>query len=164
MTLRMKNTLCITIAILLSALFLTAGKFGGDRIRQAASESELKKELQSVLPQIEEFSVSLPDGTMPDSVKEIYLSGEGVIVRLNVSGYASGLEILCGIRDGKISGVRCVSSRETLGVENTYGESFKGKDADSASRTETVSGATKTTSAYKKAVLDALSVYEKLAN
>ena len=158
----MKNSLCISAAILLSALFLTAGKFGGDRIRQKAEESELKKELQSVLPQIEEFSVSLPDGTMPESVKEIYLSGEGIIVRLNVSGYASGLEILCGIKDGKISGVRCVTSHETLGVEKTYGENFKGKDIGSASRTETVSGATKTTSAYKKAVLDALSVYGKL--
>ena len=46
--------------------------------------------------------------------------------------------------------------------QKTYGENFKGKDIDSASRTETVSGATKTTSAYKKAVLDALSVYGTL--
>ena len=54
----------------------------------------------------------------------------------------------------------CVSSRETLGKEKTYGESFSGKAYSEVKLVNTVSGATKTTSAYKKGVLDALSAYE----
>jgi Na+-translocating ferredoxin:NAD+ oxidoreductase RnfG subunit len=50
----------------------------------------------------------------------------------------------------------CLSSSETLGHEKTFGESFVGKDAAGVDAVDTISGATKTTSAYKNAIKDAL--------
>lgn len=160
----MKNVLCITAAFFLSGIFLAAGKIGGDRLSEAKRYSALIEELEGVLPDIDGISVTTPDPSMPESVKEVYVSGNGVAVRLSVTGYASGLEILCGVVDGRVTSARCVSSRETLGAERSYGDSFKGCGFESAESVPTLSGATRTTLAYKNAVLDALEVYDRLVS
>ena len=58
--------------------------------------------------------------------------------------------------DGTISGAVCLSSTETLGHEKTFGANFTGKDAAGVDAVDTISGATKTTQAYKNAMKDAL--------
>ena len=64
---------------------------------------------------------------------------------------------MCGINaDGTVSGALCLASTETLGHEKTFGDNFKGKNSDEVSAVDTISGATKTTAAYKNAVADAL--------
>ena len=64
---------------------------------------------------------------------------------------------MCGVTaDGTVSGAVCLSSGETLGYEKTYGDNFKGKDALALGTVDTISGATKTTSAYRSAINDAM--------
>jgi hypothetical protein len=65
--------------------------------------------------------------------------------------------IMCGVSsDNTITGAVCLSSNETLGKEKEYGKSFIGKDADGVKATDTIGGATMTTSAYKGAIQDAI--------
>jgi Na+-translocating ferredoxin:NAD+ oxidoreductase RnfG subunit len=55
-----------------------------------------------------------------------------------------------------VTGAVCLSSNETLGYEKTFGENFAGKNAEGVAAVEAISGATKTTAAYRDAVKDAL--------
>jgi hypothetical protein len=64
---------------------------------------------------------------------------------------------MCGVNaDGTVSGATCLSSEETLGYEKTYGNNFKGLNADSIGEVDAISGATKTTAAYRAAIEDAI--------
>ena len=97
--------------------------------------------------------------TMPATVTEVYKesAGKGYVVKLVTTGYGSDFVIMCGVTgDGVITGAVCLSSTETLGKEKLYGENFKDKDAQGVESVDTITGATKTTEAYKNAVKDAL--------
>lgn len=116
--------------------------------------------LLEVMPNGNGFeAISTEDYTLPATVSEVYAetSGLGYVVKLITSGYGSDMVIMCGVSaDGIVTGAVCISSNETLGKEKTYGESFANKDATGVDTVDTVSGATKTTAAYKGAVKDAL--------
>lgn len=112
-----------------------------------------------VLPTGKDFqSVDLSKYTLPATVKEAYTeAGGGYVFKLETTGYSSGMVIMCGINaDGTVSGAVCLSSGETLGHEKTYGDNLKGKNKDDILDVAIVSGATKTTEAYRGAVKDAL--------
>ena len=96
--------------------------------------------------------------TLPASVTEVYReAGGGYVITLTTTGYSSGLVIMCGVNaDGTVSGAVCLGSTETLGHEKTFGQNFVGKNAEGVSAVDTISGATKTTGAYRAAVKDAL--------
>ncbi len=127
-------------------------------IIEANENAAANSALAEVLPDGEGFTLAdISDKTLPAGVVEVYTeNGGGYVVRLVTSGYAQGMTIMCGVKDGKITGTKCLSSGETLGYEKTYGENFVGKDEGGISEVATVSGATKTTAAYKQAMLDAL--------
>ena len=116
--------------------------------------------LLEVMPEGKGFdTIPMEDYTLPQTVNEIYkeTSGLGYVVKLVTSGYGSDMVIMCGVgSDGIVTGAVCISSNETLGKEKIYGESFGGKDAAGVDAVDTISGATKTTEAYKNAVRDAL--------
>lgn len=112
-----------------------------------------------VLPNGEDFKkVDLSKYELPATVTEAYTEKNGgCVIKLETTGYASGMVIMCGINaDGTVSGSTCLSSGETLGYEKTYGDNFKGLNKDNVLDVATVSGATKTTSAYKNAIKDAI--------
>ena len=96
--------------------------------------------------------------TLPATVTEVYSEASGgYVFQLTTTGYSSGLVILCGVNaDGTISGATCLSSSETLGYEKTFGENFIGKNMEGVDVVDTVSGATRTTGAYRDAMKDAL--------
>lgn len=110
----------------------------------------------------------MPDGTgfeevsiekLPASVTKAYkeTSGKGYVIELSATGYGPNMVIMCGVSaDNKVTGAVCLSSNETLGKEKEYGQNFAGKDAAAVEATDTVSGATMTTGAYKNAIKDAL--------
>ena len=115
--------------------------------------------LQEVLPDAKSFEeVDLTGYQLPASVTKAYKADNGgIVVELKVSGYAANMIIMCGVNaDGTVSGAVCISSGETLGYEKTYGENFAQKKADEVDAVDTISGATKTTTAYKNAIKDAL--------
>ncbi len=112
-----------------------------------------------VMPDGKDFSpVDMGDYSLPETVTGVYKeSGGGCVVKLNASGYSSGMVILCGVdSDGKVTGAACLSSGETLGYEKTYGDRVIDATSETIDSVDTVSSATKTTLGYRNAVKDAL--------
>ena len=123
---------------------------------QAAAANDA---LKVVMPNGEGFEKMDVSGyTLPATVTEVYSEASGgYVFKLTTTGYSSGLVILCGVNaDGTISGATCLSSSETLGYEKTFGENFIGKNMEGVDGVDTVSGATRTTGAYRDAMKDAL--------
>jgi electron transport complex protein RnfG len=123
---------------------------------QAAAANDA---LKVVMPGGEGFEKMDVSGyTLPATVSEVYSEASGgYVFQLTTTGYSSGLVILCGVNaDGTISGATCLSSSETLGYEKTFGENFIGKNMEGVDVVDTVSGATRTTGAYRDAMKDAL--------
>ncbi len=123
------------------------------------NNAQANEALLQVMPDGKNFeAVELSEYTLPQTITEAYKEeGGGYVFRLKTTGYSNDFIIMCGINaDGTVSGATCLSSTETLGYEKTYGDSFTGKNADEVDATDTISGATKTTTAYKNAVKDCL--------
>ena len=115
--------------------------------------------LLEVMPDGGSFEkIDISTYTLPSTVTEAYKAENGgYVIKLKTTGYSSGFVIMCGVNaDGTVSGAVCLASTETLGKEQTYGENFVGKNADGVAAVEIISGATKTTDAYRSAVQDAL--------
>lgn len=147
--------ICAAVSILLSLTNLLTAPIIEANQNAAANEALLE-----VLPEGKNFALlDTSQYTLPSSITEVYgESGGGYVFKITTSGYSSGLVIMCGVRaDGTVSGAVCLSSGETLGYEKTYGDSFMGVNMENVGSVDTVSGATKTTTAYRSAIKDALS-------
>ncbi len=148
-------SICTVITFLLAFTnFITA-----PIIEQNANASA-NEALLEVMPNGKGFeSIDVSTLTLPSTVKEVFkeTSDQGYVVKLSTSGYGTDMVIMCGVStDGVVTGVVCLTSNETLGKEKTYGVNFTDKDAAGVEAVEIISGATKTTEAYKNAVKDAL--------
>ena len=147
---------CICLSV--TALMAVTNQFTAPIIKENQNAAE-NAALLEVMPNGESFEkVDLSSYTLPSTVTEAYRAKNGgYIVKLTTTGYSTGFVILCGVNaDGTVSGVVCLESTETLGHEKTFGQNFVGKNSDEADKVDTISGATKTTGAYKSAVKDAL--------
>ena len=146
--------ICAVMAVLLALTnFITAP------IIKQNQDAAANQALLVVMPDGEGFEkVDISSYTLPSTVTEVYKEAKGgYVVTLTTAGYGSGLVIMCGVSpDGTVTGAVCLGSTETLGYEKTFGENFIGKDAAGVGDVDTISGATKTTAAYKNAVKDAL--------
>lgn len=129
-------------------------------IIQKNQNASANKALLEVMPEGTGFeAVDISTYTLPGTVSEVYkeTTGKGHVVKLVTSGYGTDMIIMCGVDvNGVVTGAVCLSSNETLGKEKTYGENFTNKDASAVDAVDVISGATKTTAAYKNAVKDAL--------
>ncbi len=128
-------------------------------IIQKNQDAAAGEALLEVMPEGEGFEkMDISAYELPATVTEVFKeTNGGYVVKMTTTGYSSGMVIMVGVRaDGTVSGAVCLSSSETLGHEKTFGASFVGKDAAGAEAVDTISGATKTTAAYKSAVKDAL--------
>lgn len=126
------------------------------------SENENKKAnaaLLEVMPNGGSFEkVDISKHELPATVTEAYKTENGgYVIKLTTTGYSTGFVIMCGVNaDGTVSGAVCLASTETLGKEQTYGQNFVGKDSTGVDAVEIISGATKTTAAYRSAIKDAI--------
>lgn len=128
-------------------------------IIQKNENASANEALLEVMPNGESFEkVDISTYTLPSTVTEAYRAKNGgYVIKLTTTGHSSGLVIMCGINaDGTVSGAVCLASTETFGHEKTYGENFVGKNSEGVDEIDTISGATKTTGAYRAAVKDAL--------
>ena len=154
----------LVICLVASAVLAAVNSFTSPLIEKSENE-KIRKSLLVVMPEGKNFKEldSLPE-SVAETVKQIYTEdGGGYVMKLVTTGYSAGLTIMCGINsDGKITGATCVSSGETLGNVKTYGELFLGADKTDIDGIDSVSGATKTASNYKKALKDALSAFDIL--
>lgn len=146
--------ICAVMAILLAVTnMITAPTI------QANADKAANEALLQVMPEGKGFEkMDISSYELPATVNEVYKEADGgYVVRMTTTGYGSGMVIMCGVSaDGTVTGAVCLGSSETLGYEKTFGESFTGKDAAGVDAVDTISGATKTTAAYKNAVKDAL--------
>ena len=146
--------ICAVMAILLALTNAITAPIIKQNQDAAANEA-----LLVVMPEGEGFEkMDISAYELPATVTEVYKEAKGgYVVTLTTAGYGSGFVIMCGVSaDGVVTGAVCLSSTETLGYEKTFGTNFTGKDAAGVDAIDTISGATKTTSAYKNAVKDAL--------
>ena len=146
--------ICAVMAILLALTNSITAPIIKQNQDAAANEA-----LRVVMPEGEGFEkMDVSSYTLPATVTEVYKEANGgYVVTLTTAGYGSGFVIMCGVSaDGTVTGAVCLASTETLGYEKTFGESFTGKDAAGVDAVDTISGATKTSSAYKNAIKDAL--------
>ncbi len=146
--------ICAVVSVLMALTnYITAPIIAEN---QAAAANQA---LLVVMPDGGEFSeIDISAYELPASVTGAYSeSNGGYVLQMNVTGYSSGMIVMCGVDGGgKVTGATCLSSGETLGYEKTYGENMVGKSADEVAALDTIGGATKTTEAYKTAVKDAL--------
>lgn len=148
------TVICGVMAILLAITNSITAPIIEKNAGAAANEA-----LLVVLPDGEDFvAVDLSTYELPATVTETYTEKNGgVVVKLTTAGYGSDMVVMVGITaDGSVSGAVCLSSNETLGYEKTYGDSVVGYTSNNIDTLDTISGATKTTEAYKNAVKDAL--------
>lgn len=146
--------ICAVMAVMLAAAnYITAPVIAKN---EAAAANEA---LLVVMPGGEEFTlVDITEMGLAETVQEVYTEKNGgTVVKLTTTGFNPNMTLMVGVNaDGTVSGATCLSSEETLGYEKTYGESVIGTAIDTIDSVDTVSGATKTTLAYRSAVRDAL--------
>lgn len=154
-----KNVLVlVSICAVVSVLMAITNAITAPIIAKNES-ANANKALFEVMPDGKGFEkVDIGAYTLPATVSEAYRAENGgYVFKLTTTGYSSGFVIMCGVNtDGTVSGAVCLASTETLGYEKTFGDLLKGKNAENIDTVDTVSGATKTTGAYRSAVKDAL--------
>ncbi len=147
--------ICAVISVLLGITnHITAPKIAEQEL------STTQNSFKEVLPTGKDFKEISTD-KFNSAVKEAYSSSDGgYVFKIEVTGYADGLVIICGISsDGKVAGATCIASNETNGAEKDYGTRLKDKTLEDIDSVDTISGSTRTTSAYKNAVKYALEAF-----
>lgn len=151
------TVICLVVAVLLALVnSLTAP------IIEKTENEEANKALLVVMPNGEGFEkIDFSSYTLPSTITDVYKEKNGgYVFKITTSGYSSGLVIMCGVgNDGKVTGAECIASSETLGEEKNFGKNFDGIGIDEVDFVDTVSGATRTTSAYRAAIKDALNSF-----
>jgi len=148
------TAICGIIAVLLSAANSITAPIISEKEAAAANEA-----LLVVMPDGEGFeTVDLAAYELPATVTEVFSAKNGgYVFKLRTTGYGSDMVIMCGVdAKGVVTGATCLSSNETLGYEQSYGANLKDATLETVDGVEVISGATKTTEGYKKAVKDAL--------
>ena len=150
--------ICATVSVLLALTHAVT-----DPIIKKNEQQSAFAALLEVLPEGGSFeSVPFDASTLPTTVSEVFKAENGgYVIKLNTTGYSSGMVLMCGINpDGTVSGTKLIASQETPSIGGAAAETFAptviGTDVSTIDGVDTVSGATKTTAAYRGAVKDAL--------
>ena len=146
--------ICAVVAILLAATNHITAPIIKEQENSAAFAA-----LTEVFPGGEGFEqIDISKHELPNTITEAYSEKSGgYVFKIETSGYNSGLIIMCGVdANGAVTGATYIASSETLGAEKGYGDTLIGSTKDTIDGVATVSGATKTTGAYKNAAKDAI--------
>ena len=150
--------ICVVVSVLMALTnYITAP------IIEKNDLSKSNAALLEVLPGAEGFElVDISSYELPATVREVYrATNGGYVVKLETTGYASGMVIMCGISaEGTVVGTKLIGSGETPSIGGVAADKFAptlvGKSASDIDGVDTVAGATKTTAAYRAAIKDAL--------
>ena len=150
--------ICAVVSVLLAVTNAVTAPFIADNEAKKANEALLE-----VMPDGVSFElIDISAYKLPATVKEAYKSENGgLVLKLSTKGYASGMVLMCGVSaEGKVTGAKLISSNETPSIggtaSNVMAQNVVGKDDKTIDGVDIVSGATKTTAAYRAAVKDAL--------
>ena len=106
---------------------------------------------------------------LPEGVTEGYIADNGGFVFLMTSkGYGGDIKMICGIlKDGMLTKVKTLSHSETSGIgskvvdnKSGYSDNYIGKSAADYEGVDSITGATISSTAYKKALAEAFEAYE----
>ena len=158
--------ICAVVALMLAVTnFITAP------IIAENEEKAFQQSMLEVLPGGENFEkLDVSGYDLPDSITEVYTEvGGGYVFKIVTKGYAKGLVVMCGVSaDGKVTGTKAISHGETPSIGgaaiNKIASAFVGKTTADVDSVELVTGATKTTAAYRTAIKDALAAAQIIAN
>lgn len=154
-----KSVVALTVITAVVAVMLAMTNYITEPVIAKNQEAAANEALLVVMPNGSGFeAIDLAAYALPASVTGAYKEANGgYVLQMNVTGYSADMIVMCGVdANGTVTGATCLSSGETLGYEKTYGENLVGKTSADVDAVDTVSGATKTTGAYKTAVKDAL--------
>ena len=158
--------ICAVVALMLAVTnFITAP------IIAENEEKAFQQSMLEVLPGGENFEkLDVSGYDLPDSITEVYTEvGGGYVFKIETKGYSKGLVIMCGVdADGKVTGTKSISNSETPSIGGAaikrIAALFVGKTYADVDSVELISGATKTTAAYRAAIKDALAAAEIIGN
>lgn len=155
----LKSVIALTVICAVVAVLMAATNMLTAPIIEANESAAANDALLVVMPNGSGFElVDTAEYSLPSTVTDVYREASGgYVIKLTTTGYSSGMTLMIGIdANGVVTGTQCLASGETLGYEKTWGENVVGATVDTVDSLDTVSGATKTTLAYKNAVKDAL--------
>lgn len=136
-------------------------------IIKAADEKAAAQARSEVLKEADSFKL-LSVKKLPECVDEVYKAenGSGFVFMLTVKGYGGDMNLICGIKsDGTIEQSKTLSHSETSGLgsktaEDPYRKQYFGKTENTLDEVDAISGATISSTAYKKAITDAFKAYD----
>lgn len=163
---RVKPILVLSLIGLVAALLLALTNAVTAPLVLEAERRAEEAALLAVLPNAEGFdSVDVPENA-PKTVTAVYrnTAGSGYVFRLETTGFAAGLKLVCGIDEsGRVTGLSTLATNETDGygkkcADTAYASQYIGEGA-SLDGVDAVSGATKSSVAYENAVKDAFRAF-----
>lgn len=164
----LKSIIVLSLICLVSTLLLAVTNQITAPIIEDAEKQAALDALKAVMPEGGDFTeIELPAGADAMVTNIWQAENGGYVIRLSTSGYASGLVIMCGIgSDGVITGVETVSSSETPGYgkaceEEWYQAQYTGVTSD-LTGIDGITGATRTSTAYKNAIKTAFETFYDL--
>ncbi len=148
----MPTVVLSSICVIAVALLAFVNLFTAPVIN-ANQEEKIRQGLLEVMPNGGRFD-KIDISELPEGIADAYkASNGGYVFQMSVTGFKSGLVVLCGISsDGKITGSKCVQSSETNGKEHILGEKYIGKTFDNFREVEIISNSTKTCEGYGNAI------------
>ena len=156
----------VCICLVVTALLAYINSVTSPIIAKAEQE-KTEQAMSEVLADADGFE-KLEIENLPDRVTEVYTAnnGSGYVFMLTTKGYGGDMKLICGMKsDGTIEQCKTLSHAETSGLgsktaEDPYRNQYCGKNADTLSEVDAITGATISSTAYKNAIEDAFKAYD----
>ena len=156
----------VCICLVVTALLAYINSVTSPIIAKAEQE-KTEQAMSEVLTEADGFE-KLEIENLPDRVTEVYTAnnGSGYVFMLTTKGYGGDMKLICGMKsDGTIEQCKTLSHAETSGLgsktaEDPYRNQYCGKNSDTLSEVDAITGATISSTAYKNAIEDAFKAYD----
>lgn len=156
----------VCICLVVTALLAYINSVTSPIIAKAEQE-KTEQAMSEVLADADGFE-KLEFENLPERVTEVYsaTNGSGYVFMLTTKGYGGDMKLICGMKsDGTIEQCKTLSHAETSGLgsktaEDPYRNQYSGKNADTLSEVDAITGATISSTAYKNAIEDAFKAYD----
>ena len=156
----------VCICLVVTALLAYINSVTSPIIAKAEQE-KTEQAMSEVLADADGFE-KLEIENLPERVTEVYSAsnGSGYVFMLITKGYGGDMKLICGMKaDGTIEQCKTLSHAETSGLgsktaEDPYRNQYCGKNADTLSEVDAITGATISSTAYKNAIEDAFKAFD----
>lgn len=156
----------VCICLVVTALLAYINSVTSPIIAKAEQE-KTEQAMSEVLTEADGFE-KLETENLPERVTEVYTAnnGSGYVFMLTTKGYGGDMKLICGMKaDGTIEQCKTLSHAETSGLgsktaEDPYRNQYCGKNSDTLSEVDAITGATISSTAYKNAIEDAFKAFD----